>query len=140
MNWRRIVGPILVIAILGAAWSKYGWHGLALAAGALVMWGLLYFNKMMNVLGKAAKRPKGFVGSAVMMNAKLKPGLNLLQVMTMTQSIGEALTPQGTDPELFRWTDGTDSHVTCEFSGGRLVKWALYRPPTEPEGTDAAAP
>jgi len=34
-------------------------------------------------------------------------------------------------PEVFRWTDGTASHVTCEFANGKLARWKLERP-TEP--------
>ena len=33
----------------------------------------------------------GYVGSAVMLNARLKPGVNLMHVMAMTQSLGERL-------------------------------------------------
>jgi hypothetical protein len=63
-----------------------------------------------------------------MLNAKLKRGVNLLHVMAMTRSIGEALSEEGADPELFRWTDDSGSSVTCEFVNGRLAKWTLERP------------
>ena len=33
--------------------------------------------------------------------------------------------------EIYRWTDGTRSHVTCEFRQGKLVKWTLERPPAD---------
>jgi hypothetical protein len=111
------------------AWQAYGWQGAALAGGALVMYLLLHFNRMMHVLKKAAERPKGYVASAVMLNARLKPGVNLLHVMAMTESLGEQLSPEGEQPEVFRWTDGSQSHVTCEFARGRLAKWTLHRPP-----------
>jgi hypothetical protein len=93
----------------------------------------------MHVVKKAADRPKGYVGSAVMLNAKLKPGVNLLHVMAMTESLGEPLSEQGAEPEVFRWTDGTNSHVTCEFVRGKLAKWTLWRPPSEPEPGPAAS-
>jgi hypothetical protein len=80
------------------------------------------------VLNRAAKSPKGYVGSAVMLNAKLKKGVNLLHVMAMTRSIGEQLSQDGADPEFFRWTDDGGSSVTCEFLRGKLVKWSLERP------------
>ena len=51
-----------------------------------------------------------------------------MHVMAMTQSLGERLSPADTDPEIYRWTDGTQSHVTCEFIHGRLQKWTLERP------------
>ena len=110
------------------AYRAYGWAGVAIAAGALVMWLLLHFTRMMQVLKRAANRPIGYVGSAVMLNAKLKPGVTLLHVVAMTKSLGELTSPKDTQPELFRWTDGTQSWVSCEFLHGKLVKWELTRP------------
>ena len=26
---------------------------------------------------------------------------------------------------MYRWTDGAESHVTCEFLGGKLVQWQM---------------
>ena len=78
----------------------------------------------------------GYVGSAVMLNARLAEGVNLMHVVAMTQALGELLSPEGADPEVYRWTDGTQSHVTCEFRHGKLVKWTLVRP----EGEAAATP
>ena len=63
-----------------------------------------------------------------MLNAKLKPGASLLRVVAMTKALGELQSAPDQQPELFRWTDGTQSHVTCEFLGGKLVKWELVRP------------
>ena len=63
-----------------------------------------------------------------MLNAKLKSGVNLLHVMALTRSLGELLSEKDHQPELFRWTDASDSSVTCEFQHGRLVRWELKRP------------
>jgi hypothetical protein len=139
MNLQKIFLPIVGAAMVVVAWQTWGWQGAALAGGALVMYLLLHFNRMMHVLKKAAERPKGYVGSAVMLNAKLKPGVNLLHVMAMTQSMGELVSPEGQQPEVFRWTDGSQSHVTCEFKNGRLAKWDLYRPPAPDEASPPAA-
>jgi hypothetical protein len=129
MNLQKIVVPVLGVVLVAMGWRMAGWAGVALAVGAMVMYLLLHFNRMMAVLRKAADRPKGYVGSAVMLNAKLKPGVNMLHVMALTNSLGEPLSAEGQQPEIFRWTDGTDSSVTCEFSNGKLVKWELFRPP-----------
>ncbi|MDP3672963.1 MAG: glycerate kinase [Telluria sp.] len=134
MNFQKIFLPIVGAAMVAVAWQAYGWQGAALAGGALVMFLLLHFNRMMHVLKKAAERPKGYVASAVMLNAKLKPGVNLLHVMAMTQSIGEQLSEDGAPMEVFRWTDGSQSSVTCEFTRGKLSKWTLERPP-QADGT-----
>jgi hypothetical protein len=64
-----------------------------------------------------------------MLNAKLRPNVNLLHVMAMTRAIGEQLSEKDAQPEVFRWTDGTASSVTCEFMHGKLKKWELFRPP-----------
>ena len=133
MNLRNIFVPAGVIGLVLVGYASAGWPGVAAVVGGLVMWALLHFTRLMNVMKKAANRPMGYVGSAVMLNARLKPGVNLMHVMAMTQSLGERLSPADTDPEIYRWTDGTQSHVTCEFIHGRLQKWTLERPQAEAE-------
>ena len=71
------------------------------------MWLLLHFTRMMQVLKRAANRPVGFVDSAVMLNAKLRPGVTLLHVVALTRSLGELRSPKARQPELYRWTDGS---------------------------------
>ena len=82
----------------------------------------------MQVLRRASERPIGYVSSSVMLNAKLKPGMTLLHVVAMTRALGELRSPADTQPETYRWTDSTDSHVTAEFLDGKLVQWTLFRP------------
>ena len=128
MQFQKILVPLGSVALLAAAYHFYGWRGVAIATGALVMWLLLHFTRMMQVLKRAANQPIGYVGSAVMLNAKLRPGVTLLHVVAMTKALGELTSPKDTQPELYRWTDGTQSHVTGEFHGGKLKKWELVRP------------
>ena len=127
-DWKKIVYPLAGLAIVFGAWRAYGLPGLAAAGGGLMMWLMLHFTRTMHVLKQAADRPIGYVGSAVMLNAKLKPGVNLLHVMAITRSLGELQSPPDAQPEVFRWTDTGGSSVTCEFEGGRLVRWMLARP------------
>ena len=133
MNLRNIFVPAGVIGLVLVGYASAGWPGVAAVVGGLVMWALLHFTRLMNVMKKAANRPMGYVGSAVMLNARLKPGVNLMHVMAMTQSLGERLSAENVQPEVYRWTDGTRSHVTCEFANGRLQKWTLERPQAEAE-------
>jgi hypothetical protein len=133
MNLQKIFLPILGVLVVAVAYRSYGWPGVALAAGGIVMWMLLHFTRMMKVLQRASNRPVGYVDSAVMLNAKLRPGVNLLHVVAMTRALGEQVSTKGAEPEIFRWTDGTASHVTCEFRHGKLVKWELFRPQGAPE-------
>jgi hypothetical protein len=133
MNLQRIFLPILGVVVVALAWQTAGWGGVALAAGGIVMWMLLHFTRMMKVLQRASDRPVGWVDSAVMLNAKLRPKVNLLHVVAMTRSLGEQLSPKDEQPEVYRWTDGSASHVTCTFADGKLVKWELVRPQAGPD-------
>ena len=144
MNLRNILVPLGAVALIGFGFQAYGWAGVAAVVGGLVMWALLHFTRLVNVMKKAAKRPIGYVGSAVMLNARLAEGVNLMHVVAMTQALGEQLSAEGADPEIYRWTDGTHSHVTCEFRHGKLVAWTLFRPQDDAdaggEGGSPAAP
>ena len=128
MNLQKILIPLAIIAAAALAWQSYGWKGIAVVVSMLVFGILLHFSRMMQVLKRAARRPIGYVDSAVMLNAKLKPGVTLLHVVAMTRALGELRSVKDQQPELYRWTDGTESHVTCEFFGGKLVKWEMVRP------------
>ena len=128
MNFQKILMPIVGVVLVVAAYRSFGWLGVALVATGMTTWGLLHFTRLMKVLQRAADRPVGWVDSAVMLNAKLKPGVNLLHVMAMTRAIGEQLSEKDADPEVYRWTDGSASSVTCTFARGKLVKWELVRP------------
>ena len=133
MPGNKILVLIAAVALGVLAWRAGGWPGIALLATGLVMWVLLYYNRVMTIMKRAADRPIGYVGSAVMLNAKLKPGMQLLQVVALTRSLGQQLSEEGADPEVYRWSDPGHSNVTCEFKGGRLAEWRLYRPPEAEE-------
>jgi hypothetical protein len=140
MNFQQILLPVLGIVVVAAGWRAYGWAGAALAVTGLVMWLLLHFNRTMQVIKRAADRPVGYVGSAVMLNAKLKPRFTLLHVVAMTRALGQQLSPANEQPEIFRWTDPGGSSVTCEFKAGKLVTWQLDRPEAAGEGPASGAP
>ena len=140
MNLQKIFLPILGVVVIAVAYRGFGWPGVALAAGGIVMWMLLHFTRMMKVLQRASNRPVGFCDSAVMLNAKLRPGVNLLHVVAMTRALGEQLSPKEQQPEVYRWTDGSASSVTCEFAHGKLVKWELLRPEAPREAEQTPAP
>jgi len=140
MRFQQILAPVLGIVLVAAAWRAYGWAGIGLAASGLVLWILLNINRTMQVLKRATDRPLGYVDSAVMLNAKLKPRDSLLHVIAMTRALGQPLTPEKEEPEIFRWTDPGGSSVTCEFKAGKLVKWELDRPEPPQEGVDAGTP
>ncbi|OYU10234.1 MAG: glycerate kinase [Comamonadaceae bacterium PBBC1] len=140
MNFNKILAPAAILIFTIGAWQAFQWAGIALALGGVVMWILLHFTRMVTILKKAADRPIGHVASAVMLNAKLKKGATLMHVIAMTRSLGELLSEKDTQPEVYRWTDNGQSHVTCTFAGGKLSTWTLQRPTSESASEDAQAP
>ena len=128
MKFQKILVPLSGIVAVALAYRLYGWMGVAAIGTGLVMWLLLHFTRMMTILKRAANRPIGYVDSAVMLNAKLKPGMTLMHVIAMTRALGQLQTEKGAQPEIFRWTDGSQSHVSCTFVGGKLAQYALFRP------------
>ncbi|WP_354327383.1 glycerate kinase [Variovorax atrisoli] len=141
MNFKNFLLPLGAIVVMALAWRAGGWGGVALAGGAIVMFLLLHFNRAMQVLKRAAERPVGYVASAVMLNAKLKPGVTLMHVIAMTRALGELRSPKDEQPEHYRWTDGGGSYVDTVFNGGKLQSWTLTRPetPADDEGNSTAA-
>lgn len=128
MNLQRIAVPLLVIGLLAFAARQYGWPGFFAVSGGLVFWLLLHWTRLLTVMQRAARRPIGHVDSAVMFNARLKPGVNLMHVIAMTRSLGERLSAEGEDPERYRWMDNGGSTVTVTLQAGRVSAWELQRP------------
>lgn len=120
-----IVGWGLAFVALVAGWLNYGWQGVVLVASVIVFWLLLQFSRALRAMKNAGSAPKGEVGSAVMLNAKLKPGMTLMQVIMLTRSLGERVSET---PETWAWRDAGDSRVTLVFEGGKLRHWQLTRP------------
>ena len=140
MNFSKILIPIGVIAFVAGAWHQYKWPGVAVSTGAVVMWILLHFTRMVTVLSRASNRPVGHVSSAVMLNAKLKKGVNLMHVIAMTKSLGERLSKENVQPEIFKWTDSGDSFVICTFKAGKLQTWDMTRPQVAETEESTASP
>jgi len=139
MKLQKFVAPLFGLALLVLAWRSSGWPGVAFVASGIVLFLLLQINRTMAVLRRTANQPMGYVPSAVMLNAKLKPKATLLHVMAMTRSIGELRSPEGEQPEVFRWTDEGGAWVDATFADGKLVQWQLMRPtPDEAPAPPAA--
>jgi hypothetical protein len=113
---------------IAVAYQRFGWPGVALVVTGIMFWMLLHFTRMMTVLKRATNAPMGYVASAVMLNAKLKTGVTLLHVTAMTKSLGLLQSEKDAQPEIYRWTDTSGSHVTCTFVGGKLTTYLLWRP------------
>ncbi len=140
MPFNKYLIPLASVVFAGVAYGHYGWPGIALVVGGLVMWMLLHFTRMLQVLKRAANRPVGHVDSAVMLNAKLHQGLALLHVVALTRSLGLLESPKDAQPEHFRWTDASQSTVLCVFQDGKLQRWELARPQMDVAPPAALAP
>ena len=138
MKLQQIWVPVAALAGLAYGYHAFAWMGFFLVLGGLVMWALLHFTRLVKVLERAANRPMGYVDSAVMLNAKLKTGVNLMHVIALTRSLGEQISPKDEQPEVFRWRDNSLSVVTCVFQDGRLQSWTLERPSDNPAATEQA--
>jgi len=128
MNFQRILVPIGAVGLTAWAWQSWGWMGIAMVVTGGVMWLLLYFTRLVQIMKRASNRPIGFVDSAVMLNAKLKPGVSLMHVVAMTRALGQLETAKDVQPEVFSWRDGSQSVVRCVFAQGKLQSWTLDRP------------
>ena len=100
MNWQRWVVMAGAVLLGAGAWRAGGWAGLGLLGSGLVLWFLLYYTRLLTVMKRASNRPIGHIGSAVMLNAKLRPRLPLLHVLALTQSLGERLSAAEAQPEV----------------------------------------
>ena len=128
MNVQKIIIPLVIIGGAVVAYSHYSWPGIAVVVTFLVFGILLHFTRLMTILKRAANRPIGHVDSAVMLNAKLKPGATLMHVVAMTRALGLLKSPKDVQPEVFEWKDAGESVVTCTFVGGKLSQHVLVRP------------
>lgn len=123
MNAR--LGWGLALAALGLGGALWGWQGLVLAASAVVFWLLMQFSRTLRIMRRAADSPMGSVPSAVMLSAKLSQGMTMLEVLTLTRSLGRAVGTPG--EETWCWKDAGGDSVQLRFAAGRLVHWALQR-------------
>ncbi len=114
---------LAALAVAVGYWG-YGWPGVVLAATATVFWLLLQFSRALRALRLAAGAPVGQVPSAVMLHARLHPGMRLAEVIKITRSLGRKVSD---DPETFAWRDASAAEVQIEFVRGRCCVWHLER-------------
>jgi hypothetical protein len=122
------IGWTLAVVATALAWHQMGWKGVVLAVTVVVFWLLLQFSRALRAMKEAGAAPIGYIPSAVMLNARLKAGMTLLQVIGLTKSLGQRIGDEGVQPEHWRWTDEGGSSVTLELQGGKLQRWTLERP------------
>ncbi len=129
----RAMNPILgwslaaIAAFLG--WHSYGIAGIAMAVSVIVFWLLLQYSQAIRAMRRAGEAPIGSIDSAVMLNARLRRGMTLLQLIALTRSLGRKVDGAAGDAEQFDWTDAGGSSVHVRLDQGRLSSWELRRPP-----------
>lgn len=119
------IGVALALALLLAGGFFFGWQGVLLALTGVVFWLLMQFTRLMRVMRTAKDAPIGHVDSAVMLNAKLKVGMRLVDVLPLAKSLGQKLSDA---PETFTWSDAGESRVEIVLVDGRITEWRLLRP------------
>ncbi len=135
------LGWALALTALVAGYVGYGWPGMVLALSVVVFWMLLQFSRALRAMRKAAGRPVGRVDNAVMLHARLRTGLRLVDVMKLTCSLGQpANDSDRPEPEVFLWTDEAGDSVRVELRAGQVSAWALQRADASPAGSSPASP
>ena len=119
-----IVGWGLAAAAIAAGYVGWGWPGVVLGVTVVVFWLLLQFSRALRVLKNAGSAPVGHIDSAVMLHSRLKAGMTLMQVVTLTRSLGTKL---GDQPERWGWADAGGARVEIRLERGKLVSWQLVR-------------
>jgi len=114
----------LALAAVAVGYAAHGWPGVLLALGVVVFWLLLQFSRALRALRVASERPVGTVPNAVMLQARLRTGLRLPQVLALTRSLG---TKVAEDPETWVWRDEAGDEVQVELRQGRVTAWRLQR-------------
>ena len=120
-----ILGWALAVMALVAGWFSYGWPGLAMAGTVIVFWLVLQFNRAVRVMKNANETPVGHVVSVVMLHAKLKVGMPMIQVVGLTRSLGKKVAGAA---ETYLWTDAGGLELVVTFDNGRCKSWQLNRP------------
>jgi hypothetical protein len=131
------IGWALAVAAVALGYMQWGWKGVLLAVSGIVFWLLMQFTRALRAMRVAGGAPVGHVASAVMLQARLKTGMRLMDIILLTRSLGQKLAD---DPETFRWTDASGAAVTVELVNGRCVGWSLARPADADAGSAASAP
>jgi hypothetical protein len=126
-------GWMLAAAAVVAGWWAYGWPGIVLALTLVVFWMLLQFSRALRAMRMAAGRPVGSVDNAVMLHARLRKGMRLVDIIKLTHSLGRELGDDtAPERERYAWRDESGDTVTVELAGGRCTGWQLQRAAAPP--------
>lgn len=126
------IGWAIAVLALLVGWAGYGWQGVVLAMSVIVFWLLLQFSRITRVMRQAGEAPIGRIDSAVMLNAKLREGMPLIDVLRFTKSLGCRIDAVDSSNEAadegFFWSDAGGASVRVLLRNGRIARWQLERP------------
>lgn len=132
-----VFGWLLAVAALAAGYAAYGWRGVLLAFSIVVFWLLLQFSRALRVMRQAAQNPVGHVDNAVMLHARLHPGMKLMQILPLTRSLGEKAEADA-GAEIFVWRDDAGDAVRVALRDGRVSSVSLTRAAAAGDKSDSA--
>lgn len=119
-----LLGWTLAALAMASGYVGYGAAGLVLALTVVAFWLLLQFSRALRVMRRAAGHALGRTDNAVMLYARLRPGMTLLRIVALTRSLGEKL---GDEPECWCWRDDAGDAVCVELHKGRASDMRLER-------------
>mgnify|MGYP003345720004 CR=1 FL=1 len=94
------IGIILALLALFLGGALLGVYGVIFAVTGIVFWLLLQMSRLMRLMRVAGAAPMGSVTNAVMLSSKLHAGMKLVDLITLTGSLGVKQAP-----EHFVWRD-----------------------------------
>jgi hypothetical protein len=139
-------GWALALAAVVVGWMQWGWQGVVMAITLISFWLLLQFNRALRVMRQAGGAPVGRVGSAVMVHARMRRGMRLMEIIPITRSLGQVTEPDPTAGpgigvrEAFTWQDDSGAELRVDLAGGRVVRWTLQRPDEQRPDEQQPAP
>ncbi|MBV8605819.1 MAG: hypothetical protein JO224_14115 [Pelomonas sp.] len=122
---------LAAIALFGAG-ALAGWQGVMLVACAFVGWLLVQFRRLMRVMDEAGRAPLGAVADAAALDAQLRAGMKLEELVALTRSLGAKTA--AAEP-TYAWTDPGGTRVEVVLAQRRVASWRLVKP-----APDGAAP
>lgn len=118
-----ITGALSLIALY-VGWIQWGWKGLVVAVTIIAFVLILQFNRALRVLRTASGAPVGHIANAVMLNARMREGISLADVIGRTRSLG---LKTADEPETYQWQDNGGDVVEVVLKKGRVASWSLRR-------------
>lgn len=103
-----------------------GWKGVLLVTSVIIFWLLLQFSQLMRIMRRTGSAPVGYTADALQLQARVKPGMTLLQVVQATGSLGHKT---GTAPDVYTWSDA--HHRVDVTMADAKVAQVVLRPATD---------